>query len=87
MKFALIVCTYNRPKSINRLLDSVECQSILPNEIIIVDGSEIINESLNENQSSGPYRYYHISAEVRGLTKQRNFGLSKVSSDMDVVCS
>jgi len=86
MKFALIVCTYNRPKSINRLLDSIGGQSLLPNEIIIVDGSEIINESLNENQSSGPYRYYHISGEERGLTKQRNFGLSKVSSDMDVVC-
>ena len=86
MKFAMIICTYNRPKSINRMLDSIKGQSLLPNEIIIVDGSEIINESLNENQSSGLFRYYHISAEERGLTKQRNFGLSKVSSEMDVVC-
>ncbi len=86
MKFALIVCTYNRPKSITRLLVSVENQDLLPDEIIVVDASHEKNETLADNNFKLPLTYYHVSASERGLTKQRNFGLSKVSPKMDVIC-
>ena len=39
MNFSRIVCTYMRPRSLIRLLDSVNKQIVYPNEIIIVDGS------------------------------------------------
>ena len=86
MKFALIVCTYNRPNSVSRLLKSIEDQNLLPDEIIVVDGSEINNKALEGYAYEKKFNYYHVSALQRGLTKQRNFGLSKVSSEMDVVC-
>ena len=86
MKFALIVCTYNRPNSVFRLLKSIEDQNFLPDEIIVVDGSEINNKALEGYAYEKKFNYYHVSALQRGLTKQRNFGLSKVSSEMDVVC-
>ncbi len=86
MKFALIVCTYNRSKSITRLLVSVENQDLLPDEILVVDASHEKNETLADNNFKLPLTYYHVSASERGLTKQRNFGLSKVSPEMDVIC-
>ena len=86
MKFALIICTYNRPKSIARLLVSIESQNLLPDEIIVVDGSELKDKTLADNNFKVKLTYYHVSAADRGLTKQRNFGLSKVSHDMDVIC-
>ncbi|MDC0408823.1 glycosyltransferase family 2 protein [Flavobacteriaceae bacterium] len=86
MKFVLIVCTYNRPNSVSLLLKSIEDQNLLPDEIIVVDGSEINNKALEGYAYERKFNYYHVSALQRGLTKQRNFGLSKVSSEMDVVC-
>jgi glycosyltransferase involved in cell wall biosynthesis len=86
MKFALIVCTYNRQKSIARLMVSIESQNLLPDEIIVVDGSHKKDETLANIDFKMPLTYYHVSESDRGLTKQRNFGLSKVSPEADVVC-
>lgn len=73
MKFSLIICTYMRPKPLLRLLQSVEGQTMYPDEILIIDGStnnetEII---LKENQFKNLY-YFSAPPEHRGLTKQRN---------------
>ena len=86
MKFALIICTYNRPQSIARLLVSIKSQNLLPDEIIVVDGSELKDTSLADDNFKVPLTYYHVSESDRGLTKQRNFGLSNVSPETAVVC-
>ena len=39
LNFSLIICTYQRPKSLLLLLESVKKQSVYPNEILIIDGS------------------------------------------------
>jgi GT2 family glycosyltransferase len=76
-----------RPKPLLQLLQSVREQSLYPDEILIVDGS-----SNNETQQifSVPIftnlNYFLVSKEDRGLTIQRNFGIARVGSDMDVVC-
>jgi GT2 family glycosyltransferase len=76
-----------RPKPLLQLLQSVREQSLYPDEILIVDGS-----SNNETQQifSVPIftslNYFLVPKEHRGLTKQRNFGIARVGSDMDVVC-
>jgi GT2 family glycosyltransferase len=87
MKFSLIICTYLRPKPLIQLLQSVREQTIYPNEILIIDGStnketEVI---LNEN----PFRnlkYFSVPPEHRGLTKQRNYGITRIGNEIDVVC-
>ncbi len=87
MKFSLIICTYMRPKPLLQLLQSVREQSLYPDEILIVDGS--IN---NETQLAlkdiffQNLKYYLVTNEYRGLTKQRNFGITRVGNDMEVVC-
>lgn len=87
MKFSLIVCTYMRPQALQNLLNSVKLQSRYPDEILIVDGSTNNETELKLNQYSFKnLRYYKVDDQQRGLTKQRNFGISKVATNIDVVC-
>ncbi len=87
MKFSLIICTYSRAKSLKRLLESVQNQTLYPDEILIVDGSgdseteTILSENYYERLT-----YFQVDEENRGLTKQRNFGISKLSDDSDILC-
>lgn len=87
MKFTLIICTYMRPEPLLKLLQSVQKQSLYPDEILIIDGSlnketEVI---LTDNHFEN-LNYYLVPAEHRGLTKQRNYGIAKVSTSSEVVC-
>lgn len=87
MKVSLIVCTYMRPESLLELLQSVKIQDRYPDEILIIDGSTndstefILKEHIFEK-----LKYFRVSDEERGLTKQRNFGISKIASNIEIVC-
>jgi GT2 family glycosyltransferase len=76
-----------RPKPLTDLLASVKIQTLYPDEIIIVDGStneatkQILANSIFQN-----LKYFLVDAVHRGLTKQRNFGVSKVDQDSEIVC-
>ncbi|MEN2415049.1 glycosyltransferase family 2 protein [Flavobacterium mesophilum] len=87
MKFSLIICTYMRPEPLLKLLQSVQKQSIYPDEILIIDGS--LNKDtqvvLEQNQFKN-LKYFLIDDENRGLTRQRNFGIKNVNNDNEIVC-
>ena len=76
-----------RPKPLLQLLQSVQGQSLYPDEILIIDGSingetqRIITDNSFEN-----LKYFLVPKEHRGLTKQRNFGIFNVGADREVVC-
>lgn len=76
-----------RARPLLNLLNSVLIQSVYPDEIIIVDGStnDATQEILENNQFEN-LNYYKVDGANRGLTKQRNFGIEKVNSSMDIVC-
>ncbi|WP_179346258.1 glycosyltransferase family 2 protein [Winogradskyella ursingii] len=86
-RFSLIVCTYMRPKTLQKLLDSVLKQTLYPNEILIIDGSsnnltqEVLEQKRYEN-----LKYLKVEAEDRGLTRQRNFGVKHVHENSEIVC-
>ncbi|WP_329805014.1 glycosyltransferase family 2 protein [Flavobacterium facile] len=87
MNFSLIICTYNRRKAIEILMNSIVNQSVYPNQIIIVDGS--LNEETNLFFSETNYEnldYFLVDSSNRGLTKQRNFGISKVNAASEIIC-
>ena len=76
-----------RPKPLLSLLESVNTQTRYPDSIIIVDGST--NNDTRKALESVDFKrlvYYQVEDVHRGLTKQRNFGISKVATDIDVVC-
>jgi len=87
MKFSLIICTYMRPKALLNLLKSIELQSVYPDEVLIIDGStddettKIICQNVFEN-----LKYFKVADNERGLVKQRNIGIAKVSKNIDIVC-
>ena len=76
-----------RPKPLLKLLQSVQEQTLYPNEILIIDGS--INQEtefiLKENHFDNLH-YFAVPPEHRGLTKQRNYGISKVNLSSEIVC-
>lgn len=87
MKFSLVVCTYMRPKPLVDLLESVKAQTLYPDEILIIDGS--LNDETQLALRSNRYlnlQYFKVDEQYRGLTKQRNFGVSKVDQDSEIVC-
>lgn len=87
MKFSLIICTYMRPKPLSDLLASVQLQTCYPDEILIIDGST--NNQTQDFIAANSFRnlhYFMVSATDRGLTRQRNFGISKTAQDIEVVC-
>lgn len=87
MNFSLIICTYNRRNAIETLIHSIVAQSVYPNQIIIVDGS--LNQETKiyfETTNLKNLDYFFVDDSNRGLTKQRNYGISKVNTDSEIVC-
>lgn len=76
-----------RPKPLLSLLQSVQIQTLYPDEILIIDGStnDDTEQILLENQFKNLY-YHLVPIEHRGLTRQRNYGIERVSSEMQIVC-
>ena len=85
--FTLIVCTYMRCKPLLNLLQSVNKQTLYPDQILIIDGS--VNEEteivLKENSFKN-LSYFKVDEANRGLTKQRNFGVDLVNKTSEIVC-
>ena len=76
-----------RPRALLRLLNSVRNQTHYPNEVLIIDGS--INDETEivlENNNFKNLKYYKVGEEDKGLTKQRNYGISKVDEESEVIC-
>ena len=76
-----------RPKPLLKLLQSVQEQTLYPDEILIIDGStnqetELV---LKENQFNNSH-YFLVPNKHRGLTKQRNYGIKRVGTAIEVVC-
>jgi len=87
MKFSLIICTYMRPQSVLQLLQSVQGQTLYPDEILIVDGSTNTATELVLMENQFPkLHYFAVPPEHRGLTKQRNYGIDRLGNVMEVVC-
>lgn len=87
MKFTLIVCTYKRPLPLLKLLRSVEGQTLYPDQILIIDGSG--DNKTQDIFGKHPFKnleYFKVTEKDRGLTKQRNFGITKVAISSKIVC-
>jgi GT2 family glycosyltransferase len=76
-----------RPQSVLQLLQSVQEQTLYPDEILIIDGSTNQETALilEENQFQHLH-YFGVPPEHRGLTKQRNYGIERIGTTMEVVC-
>ena len=76
-----------RPRDIINLMESIQVQTIYPDEIIVVDGS---SNSETERALSkleiNNLKYFFVNEVHRGAAKQRNFGIKNVSAFIDIIC-
>ena len=87
MTFSLVICTYMRAQPLLRLLNSVKIQTSYPNEILIIDGStNVETEQILKANPFNNLKYFKVNDGERGLTKQRNFGIQKVSNEQEIIC-
>lgn len=82
-KLCLIIPTKDRPFELEHLLNSIEVQSILPGQIIIVDGGNPGIKYLSDKFSELSVDYLQVLPP--GLTRQRNAGLKIVKENIDLV--
>lgn len=85
--FSLIICTYQRPQALLKLLNSVKTQEKYPDQVLIIDGS--LDDETRNMLSANTFlnlEYYKVDAENRGLTKQRNYGIDRVNAAAEIVC-
>jgi GT2 family glycosyltransferase len=76
-----------RPNPLLNLLNSVKLQTLYPNKILIIDGStNDETKAILESNKFQNLEYFKVPLEHRGLTKQRNYGVSNVSKDSDIIC-
>lgn len=87
MRIALVICTFMRPHALITLLHSVQNQTIFPDEIIVVDGS-LNDETTKVFQQTNfkNLQYFKVGSQHRGLTRQRNYGISEVDDSTEIVC-
>jgi len=89
LKVSLIIPTKDRPEDLVMCLKSASKQTLLPDEIIIVDSSKEENsirikellKSLDKNMITKIF-YFHVSKQ--SLTFQRNYGIKRSSGDIIV---
>ena len=82
MKNSVIVCTQNRTNSLARLIRSLCLQTLLPDELIIIDASQDENtyKMLKESKFRDYFNIIYKKSEA-GLTKQRNVGVGLVNGE------
>jgi GT2 family glycosyltransferase len=87
---AVVVCTQQRAGSLTRFLDSLAAQDRKPDELIIVDASEddATEEMLARHQDIADIAnrglYFRVFGSLKGITRQRNFALRWVTTDLVV---
>ena len=87
LKACLIICTYQRPQAVLKLLASVNEQTAYPDQILIIDGSlDTATQDVLASESWKNLQYHLVGKTDRGLTRQRNFGIDLVDLSCDIVC-
>jgi len=77
----VIICTKDRPKEIQKLLSTIQGQTKVLNNLIVVDGSDHPIKCILDDFQTLPIRYIHVRPP--SLPKQRNVGISMVEKHAD----
>lgn len=79
----VVIPTRNRPESLNRVLNSIYRQTLIPKEIIIVDSGE---NPLQREQLETTFTNIQIIHSTPSVCLQRNIGIEKSNSDYIFLC-
>jgi GT2 family glycosyltransferase len=88
----VVVCTYRRPESFGRLLDSLASQSVCPAHLVIVDASpeaateHVLTARADRHRLARRLTYVRVEGALRGLTRQRELALRYVDTPLTAFC-
>jgi len=82
-KLAFVIPTKDRPEELRRLLKSLETQSALPAEVVVVDGSREPVQGIVEECRALPVRY--LRCLPPSATRQRNEGIRAIRPECDLI--
>lgn len=81
-KIAYVVPTKDRPADMRKLLDSLATQTRLPEQIVVVDGSDDPIETLCREYTALPINYVRVRPP--SLARQRNAGMAALRPEITV---
>jgi GT2 family glycosyltransferase len=90
--FSVVVCTYKRAESFGRFVSSLLLQVPRPESLIVVDATpdasteELLAARTELHEAARRVVYFRVTGGLRGLTRQRKFGLSQVGSELVIFC-
>jgi GT2 family glycosyltransferase len=78
-----IIATRNRPDELLETVSSIVSQTVLPDELCIVDSSEAtpVRPKIQEMCAAAGLTLTYLHPAPRGLTVQRNYGIDRTSGD------
>ncbi len=80
---AVVIPTYNRPRELRRCLDSLLRQTLLPDQIVIVDDGDLDYQPLAESlEATGVDFLYLRKQGPRGQALSRNQGTARATGDV-----
>ena len=83
LRLAVIIPTYNRRYELERLIDSIVLQGVIPDRIVVCDASEQANDSIVKKYPSLPITYIHT--EVPSSTQQRNIAIKSLEKKCELI--
>ncbi|MEQ8505359.1 MAG: glycosyltransferase [Rhodospirillales bacterium] len=82
VKLAYVVPTKDRPDDLAKLLDSINQQTRMPVQIVVVDGSEPAIKHVTDKYPQLPITY--VREVPPSLTRQRNAGMAALHDDVTI---
>ncbi len=85
---AVVICTYERPSSLARCIASLKGQTRKPDTLLVVDASRsaeserVLAGDRTLESAAGRVGYLRVAERDRGLTRQRNVALRRVTEDL-----
>ncbi len=80
---SIVILTMNRSSHMRIVLENISLQSLVPEEIIIIDNhSKEIEQRKNRELAEKYKADYHLMNENLGVSGGRNFGLKKAKGDI-----
>lgn len=85
---AVVVCTCDRPGSLRRFLRSLAAEDPRPAQLIIVDASSTddtqgwVTATADAHALADEVQYFRVPSRLAGLTRQRNYALRHVTTDL-----
>lgn len=79
---SIVIPTFNRPESLKFCIFSILKQTVIPNEIIIVDDGNLSHIPFEDQLLSAGIDCQYVKKEVPGLTESRNMGVDLSTGDV-----